>query len=124
MTKLGGRHRRFRITIRVSLAERTAIDRAAKRSGVTLSAYARRALVNAKPLRAARRPTVEASLLVGVLDRLGCVASNLTRIACTLEMGSTVSLPGAMRDLSRSLTERRTLRPLLLLALGKRVTIP
>ena len=119
-----GRRRRFRITIRVSFAERAALDEAARRSGITLSAHARRTLVDAKPLRASRRPSVEASLLVSVLDRLGCIASNLSCIACTLQVGSPASLPSTERDLARSLVELRNLRPLLLQVLGKRVKPP
>jgi hypothetical protein len=122
MAEVCGQHRRFRITIRVSLIERATISAAAERCGVSLSAYARRVLVDAKPSRAARRPAVEASLLVSVLDRLGCVASDLRRITCALQACSSAVMPGTERDLARSLTELRNLRPVLLRALGRRAT--
>lgn len=48
MTPTGGHHRRFRITLRVSFAERTGLDCTARRSGLSLSAYARLILLNAK----------------------------------------------------------------------------
>jgi hypothetical protein len=115
-----GRQRRFRITIRVSFNERNVIEEAASRTGVTVSAYARRVLLGTKPGRKARRPSIEAALLVNALDRLGCVASNLTRIAYTLQIGSAALLPGTERDLARSLAELRGLRPALLRALGLR----
>ncbi|WP_156937032.1 hypothetical protein [Bradyrhizobium sp. WSM2254] len=120
MTSSDGQRRRFRITIRVSFAERAALDEAAREAGFTLSAHVRRVLVDAKPVRSSRRPSIEASLVVSLLDRLGCIASNLGRITCTLQVGSPASLPGIERDLARSLNELRSLRPLLLQALGKR----
>lgn len=110
--------RRFRITIRITAGERQALLEAAQRACLTLSAHIRRLLTGARPPRAARRPPVEAALLVGALDRLGTIASTLTRIACTLQVGA--CLPGTERDLARSLTELRALRPILLQALGKR----
>jgi hypothetical protein len=113
--------RRFRITIRLTEAEWRALQETAGRACVTLSALIRRVLLGTKPPRAARRPPVEATLLVGLLDRLGCVASNLTRIACTLQVASPASLFATERDLARSLMELRSLRPELLRALGKRI---
>jgi hypothetical protein len=109
--------RRFRITIRVTPKELAAIDGAAKRSGITVSAYARRVILGAKPLRAARRPSVEASLLVRVLDQLGRIVHQVATFNLPApKLGTTE------RDLSRCLTELRALRPLLLRALGKRPT--
>jgi hypothetical protein len=116
--------RRFRITVRLSQDEWHAICEAASRSCLTLSAHVRRVLIGAKPPRAARRPSVEATMLVGVLDRLGCIASNLARIACMLQVGSSAMLPASERDLARSLNELRSLRPLLLQALGRRTGAP
>ncbi|MCP3447321.1 hypothetical protein [Bradyrhizobium sp. CCGUVB14] len=125
MNPSDGRQRRFRITIRVSLSERLAVEAAATRSGITLSAYARHALLGAKPLRAARRPTVDISLLVSVLDRLGGIASTIRAVSCMLSARAADALPPFMeRDLARSLTELRSLRPQLLRALGKRPDVP
>jgi len=123
MNPSDGRHRRFRITIRVSLPERQAIEGAATRCGITISAYARHALLGAKPPRAARRPSAEASLLVSLLDRLGGIATTMRAVSCLLSARTALSLPSSMeRDLARSLSELRALRPQLLRALGKRPT--
>ena len=65
------RQRRFRITIRLSLAERQMVDQAAARAGITRSSYARQVILGAKPPRSARRPSVDVCLLVSLLDRLG-----------------------------------------------------
>lgn len=121
MSPTDGRPRRFRITIRVSLSERQTVEAAASRTGITLSAYARHALLGAKPLRAARRPSVDVSLLVSVLDRLGGIASTMRAVSCLLSARAALALPSSMeRDLARSLLELRALRPQLLRALGKR----
>ncbi|WP_456777385.1 plasmid mobilization protein [Bradyrhizobium sp. USDA 3315] len=125
MSPSDGRQRRFRVTIRVSLSERQAVDAAASRSGITLSAYAQHALVNAKPLRAARRPSVDMSLLVSVLDRLGGIASTMRAISRLLSARAELALPSSMeRDLARSLSDLRALRPQLIRALRKRPEAP
>jgi hypothetical protein len=120
MNSTDERRRRFRITIRVSPKERETLDQEAARCGITLSAYARNALLEAKPLRSARRPSVETALLVSVLDRLGTLASAIRAISLLFSVKSGVELPSIERDLLRSLTELRALRPVLLQALGKR----
>lgn len=118
MNLTGDPIRRFRITIRVSARERSALEAAASRAGISLSAYSRRILLHAKPLRAARRPSVEASLLVRVLDQLGRIGAGIRRIEVTLENGPVPDSTG--RDLARSLAGLRALRPVLLRALGRR----
>jgi hypothetical protein len=112
--------RRYRITIRFSADEHSAIYRAAQRSCLTLSAWARRVLLAAKPDRAARRPPIEASLLVSLLDRLGRAVAQLAQIASALRSGQFAAMPGTERDLSRALRDVRALRPAVLRALGKR----
>lgn len=115
------RHRRFRITIRLSLAERQTLDRAARRSGVTRSALVRQVLLGVKPPRAARRPSVELSILVSVLNRLGGIASALRAITGQLRARTSLALPEyAERELLNSLRDLRAIRPQLLRALGKR----
>jgi uncharacterized protein (DUF1778 family) len=112
--------RRYRITIRFSADERTAIDGAARRSGLTLSAWARRVLLAAKPGRAARRPAIEASLLVSLLDRLGRAAAQLAHITSAMRSARFEAMPATERDLSKALRDLRALRPAILRALGKR----
>ncbi len=118
MNLTGDPIRRFRITIRVSARERSAVEAAASRAGISLSAYTRRILLHAKPLLAARRPSVEASLLVRVLDQLGRIGAGIRRIEVALENGPVPDSTG--RDLARSLAVLRALRPVLLRALGRR----
>jgi uncharacterized protein (DUF1778 family) len=120
MDSMGERQRRSRISIRVSVEERSALQQGASRSGLSLSGYVRCVLLGAKPLRAARRPRVETALLVQILDRLGVVASNLLQITAAISTGAYSLMPSCERDLSRCLLELRSLRPALLGALGKR----
>jgi hypothetical protein len=115
-----GRHRRFRITIRLSSAERRWLDQEAERCGITLSAFARNALLCVKPLRSARRPSAQTSLLVRILDRLGTVVSALRGISLQFTATLGEDLPSVQRELLRTLAELRALRPPLLQALGKR----
>lgn len=115
-----GRHRRFRITIRLSSAERRWLDQEAERCGITLSAFARNALLCVKPLRSARKPSVQISVLVRILDRLGVVVSALRGISLQIAATSGGVLPSVQRELLRTLAELRTLRLPLLQALGKR----
>src|SRR5262249_24546829 len=120
-----GRQRRFRITIRLSLAERQTLDYAAKRSGITRSALVRQVLLGVKPPRAARRPSIELSILVSVLDRLGGIASSLRAISSQLMARTSLALPEyAERELLQTLRDLRYLRPQLLRALGKRMEGP
>ncbi|WP_143270867.1 plasmid mobilization protein [Bradyrhizobium brasilense] len=120
MHHVGAERRRFRITFRVSALEHETLTTAADKSGLQLSSYVRAAALSAKPLRAARRPSVEATLLVRVLDRLGTIASTLRALSLLYSARSGTALPTIERDLLRSLSELRLLRPELLLALGRR----
>jgi mobilization protein NikA len=115
-----GRSRRFRISIRVSAQERLALQQRAIHAGLAFSAYARLILLEAKPPRAARRPPVEVSLLVQTLDRLGVIASNLLQVTAAVRADAFSLMPSCERDLWRTLADLRSLRPVLLKALGKR----
>jgi uncharacterized protein (DUF1778 family) len=116
--------RRFRITLRLTQTERRQLSDAAVHSGLTLSAYARAVLVQAKPLRAARRPAVEAVLLARMLARLGVIASALGDIAkVARHAGSEVTLmPSLERELARCLRELRPCRSQLMRALGRKAS--
>jgi hypothetical protein len=114
--------RRYRICFRVTALERQALDAAALKCGLKLSGYARAALVGAKPLRAARRPTVEAVLLARVLAKLGIIASSLGDIAAAARSaGSELTLlPSTERELAQCLRELRPCRSQLMRALGRK----
>lgn len=126
MTPTGAAHRRFRITIRLSEAERVSLDAAAQSACITLSAHVRRVLVHAKPEIMARRPSVETTLLARALGQLGKIGSNLNQIARAVNRTAQglALAPFLERELLRSLSELRTSRRLLLDALGRRSPAP
>jgi uncharacterized protein (DUF1778 family) len=124
MHHAGADRRRFRITFRVSALEHQTLKAAADNSGLQLSSFVRATVLAAKPLRSARRPSVETVLLVKVLDRLGIIASSMRALLLVFTVRSGVALPAVERDLSRTLSELRALRPELLHALGKRPSAP
>ncbi len=105
--------RRFCITIRVSSDERDRIESAAAHAGFRVSGYVRAILVNAKPLRAARRPAVAVQLLGVALARLGSIASLLAQLAGVPTLTSTE------RALVRELGELKICRALVMKALGR-----
>jgi hypothetical protein len=116
--------RRFRITLRLTLVERRQLTSAALQSGLTLSAYARAVLLQAKPTRAARRPAVETVLLARVLARLGVIASALADIAAAArQAGSELTLlPSTERELAHCLRQLRPCRSRLMRALGRKAS--
>lgn len=122
MTLSGGVRRRFRITVRLSAEERNALDAAAESSALTLSDYVRCVLTGSKPLPAARKPTVEASLLARVLARLGQTSSSLSRIADAAGKApvGVPLMPFLERELLRTLTDLKACRSQLMDALGRR----
>ncbi|WP_040620035.1 plasmid mobilization protein [Rhodovulum sp. PH10] len=121
MTLSSGTHRRFRITIRLSAAERAIIDAAAEKSRLTLSSHVRRILLAAKPHPSARRPCLDVSLLARILASLGKIGSALEQIAA-VGLGDTDRsfIFSVQRELLRTLADLRACRSLLLEALGRR----
>jgi hypothetical protein len=117
--------RRFRITIRLSGIERQHLSDSARRSGLTVSSYARAVLVGAKPLRAARRPVVETVVLARVLARLGIIASALSEIAAAARRaGNELTLmPSTERELAHCLRELRPCRSQIMRALGRKASL-
>ena len=111
--------RRFRITFRISADERARIEAGAVRAGLRLSGYARAALVQAKPLRASRRPPVEVSLLSHALAQLGAVATSLRRVA-----GACILTPVAEREIMRLLSELARVLARVMKALGRKAARP
>jgi hypothetical protein len=116
--------RRYRVTLRFSLAEKQALAAAALRSGLQVSAFIRLQILNAKPLRAARRPTVEKVLLARLLAKLGTIASCLADLAAAMRgrPHNGDYLPSTERELSRRLSELGQCRAALMRALGRRVS--
>jgi hypothetical protein len=122
MTPDRERHRRFRITLRVTADERRSLTVAARRSGLCLSAFIRLALLRVKPMRAARRPAVETELLAALLTSLGEIATLLHQIAKSVSVSGNSLLPSIERDLLRTLGSLRGLRSDLLRAMGRKAT--
>jgi hypothetical protein len=109
------RARKRHITIRLSDAERAALDAKAERAGLTPGSYARQVLFGAPMPRQVRRPPVERALLAKLLGEVGAVGNNVNQIARALNRG---------RDLyDGPLTEAfghlRDIRDSILVALGR-----
>jgi len=115
------RQRRDRVTIRFGDDELALLTEAADRAGLSVSGYARRLLVDAKPLRASRRPPIEKQLLAKTLGELGKIGSNVNQIARTLNAGGRPSsVDNALRaDLRRSIADLTEMRAALLKILGR-----
>jgi hypothetical protein len=114
--------RLYRVSFRVSLEERRILEAAAKRSGRSLSDFARAALFAARPLRKARAPAIEATLLACILAKLGIVASALRDIAdAALRAKEEVAfLPSLERDLARNLKSLGACRTQIMSALRRK----
>ena len=69
------RQRTAHLMVRLTPAERGALDAAAERAGLSLAGYARATLLTAPPVRQARRPPVERAELVRLLAQLGKIGS-------------------------------------------------
>jgi hypothetical protein len=120
MTTDRERPRRTRITLRFTADERRALDSAARRAGLCLSAFIRLALLRARPPRAARRPSVESTLLAAVLSRLGAIATDLHQIAKAISTPGAAVMPTVERELLACLASLRTACRDLLRALGRK----
>ncbi|OOQ62195.1 plasmid mobilization protein [Mucilaginibacter pedocola] len=82
--KQGEDKRDYSIEIRVTFAEKTAIQIAAKDSRLTVSDFARARLIEAKPLR--HVPNADRELLLKHLAETNKQGSNLNQIARVLNM--------------------------------------
>jgi hypothetical protein len=104
----------------------TGLVSAARRAGHTLSSYARFILVGTKPLRSARRPTIERELLARTLGQIGKIGSNLNQIAHVLNRGLETDPPPSSLaiEISAFLNDLREVRLLLMTALGRKVRDP
>ena len=113
--------RRLRISFRLTAQELAALTTSSRRAGLCISGYARLVLLGVKPPRAARRPTIETTLLARTLGELGKIGSNLNQIAHALNakaLGIEI-MPFVERDLARALVELRQARRFVLKALGR-----
>jgi hypothetical protein len=109
------RARNRHLTIRLTPGERSDIDQAAERAGLTAGSYARQTLLDAPPPRQVRRPPVERALLARLLGALGQVGNNLNQIAHTLNAGQPLDRHG----LCEALAGLGVVRNAVLKALGR-----
>ena len=103
------------LTIRLSPAERTTIDDAADRAGLTTGSYARQVLLDAPPPRQVRRPPVERRELARLLGQLGHIGSNLNQIARAANSGDEID----RMDLAHEIDALGPVREAILEALGR-----
>lgn len=75
------RQRGRRITIRLTEAERAALDTAAERAGLSLGSHIRKVLLEAPLPRQARRPPIEKTELARLLGHIGKIGSNINQLA-------------------------------------------
>jgi hypothetical protein len=105
MAQLSQTQRRYRVSFRVTSAERQTLDAAAAGRRLTFSDYARSTLLGIPPRAATRRPRVDTALLARLLAKFGIIASALTDIARTARMASAelTFMPSVERELAHEL---------------------
>jgi hypothetical protein len=103
------------LTIRLSPEERSAIDLAADRAGLTQGSYARQVLLGAPAPRQVRRPPVERRELARLLGEIGHVGGNLNQSARGMNFGHGIDA----FDLKQALGGLGLVRNAILKALGR-----
>lgn len=84
MTGISGSERRRRtyiLAVRLNDGEKEDLDARIETAGITKAAYARFALFNKPPPRAARRPTADHRAVASLLGHLGKIGSNINQLA-------------------------------------------
>ncbi|MGO9986809.1 MAG: plasmid mobilization protein [Rhodomicrobium sp.] len=106
------RQRTVIVQIRFTPEERTLLDEAASRAGLTISSYARARLIGRSLPRSVARPSIDRELMARLIGQLGKIGSNLNQIARAANMNI-----ASMRDLDAALREaaefRAAIRPFL-----------
>lgn len=107
------RQRQVALKARFSADEAALVREQAARAGVSVSALIRKALLDLKPLRKQRAPTLDHVAVAQIVGRLGALKSALERAASTdAESASPALIDAVHRDLAE-------LRALLFEALGR-----
>jgi hypothetical protein len=106
------------IGFRATADERSRIEAAASRAGLTVGSYVRSRALKKPTTRAVRRPAVETAQLAQVLGLIGTVGGDLHHIAKNFNAG------GGMEDagLKDALTRLREAASAIMRALGKRAS--
>lgn len=108
------RKRTVLLTARFNQQEAASIRQIADRSGLSIASLMRRALLDAPPPRATRRPPADVQAVARLLGQLGKIGSNINQLAKHANAGryQENSIELALRDLGE-------LRIVCLQALGK-----
>lgn len=112
-----------RVCFRVSHEERLHLDKNARQSGYSISDYARRILLGAKPPRKAHIPAIEKVLLTRILAKIGAIASTVQLLAQASQTAKApiILAPATERDLILSLHMLRDCSFQIFRALGRKI---
>jgi hypothetical protein len=108
------RHRQKKLTIRFNETEWQDVQTRADVAGLTTAGFSRAAILNAKPLRASRRPPVDRAELAFLLADIGKIGSNINQLAKLANLGGWPE----HEDLRQAVADIRWMRDVLLKALG------
>lgn len=114
------RHRQKILAIRLTDAEWKDLQTRADVAGLSAAGYSRAAILNAKPLRASRRPSVNVSILSEFLGQMGKIGANINRIAKLMNMGGWPE----REETSQMAADVRLIRDTLFRALGFKPPVP
>lgn len=114
MSRSNVRQRNKMVSFRLSDEEHAALSERADAAGVGLSDYARAQALDAKPLRAQRRPSVDRAALAQLMGRIGAIGNNVNQIARKLNTGQSEDYI----FLAETMKEVRQMRDAVMIALG------
>lgn len=109
--RLRNRH----LTVRLTEAERAALDAAAEQAGLTPGSYARQRLLDGPAPRPVRRRPADHRELARLLGELGKIGSNLNQLAKASNQGLVVY----GNEIEAALRELEAVRTAILTALGR-----
>lgn len=116
MTQGSEKRERFRhLTIRLTLAERVAIDNAAECAGLTAGSYVRQTVLGRPVPRQMRRIPADHKELVRILGQLGHLGGNINQLAKASNTGEMI-YGGELAQASRAVID---MRDAVLKALGR-----
>ena len=100
------RVRDFVLPVRLAADERATVDAAAERAGLTVSSYARQAMLGGPAPRAVSRKPADRRELVRILGQLGHIGGNLNQLAKDKNTGAVV-YDGEIATAARAVVEMR-----------------
>ena len=111
------RQRTSAILVRLTPAERLAVEDAANRAGLTLASFARGQMLDGPQPRAVRRIPVERQDLARILGQLGKIGSNLNQLAKSANMDEATAQE--RNQLEEELKGLRVMRDSIMQTLGR-----